>query len=153
MLNAQPISGLVGLVLVIALLGGMAFLGFASTDIANFQTRLAEARVIEQKANLEAKRGEIDLQAYQKKVERETQAEEERAAQEKAYQQRKQAWELEMQEAFIQVIVKATPVLYWAATITGSLVVLMIFGTLTLIAVRWILVGFPPDGPNDNPPD
>lgn len=44
MMEGKFFSGLLGFVVIIALLGGLAFLGLSKTDLTNYNTSAAEAR-------------------------------------------------------------------------------------------------------------
>ena len=143
MVPSQPLAGIVGLVVVVALLGGMAFLGLSGTDLANFNTSAAEARARDQQTSIDAKKAEIDLEAYK-----------ENAELDKEFQQRRHELELqkleddlrqqtETQQNLDLVRVEFDRALRLAALITGSLAALMLCAALTYAAVRFTSSRFP----------
>lgn len=143
MIESKPFAGLVGLVMLIALLGGLAFLGISNTDMANYNTSAAQARAIDQKTEQEARKAEIDLRAYQQAAEIQMEAEKQEAAlvlqQVAAEQQQK----LEHQRALDEMRVGMEMALRLGLMIVGGLAVVITFGALAYLIARFARSRFP----------
>lgn len=143
MIESKPFAGLVGLVMLIALLGGLAFLGISNTDMANYNTSAAQARAIDQKTEHEARKAEIDLGVYQQSAELRMEAEKQEAAlvlrQVAAEQQQK----LEHQRALNEMRVGMEMALRLGLMIVGGLAVVMTFGALAYLIARFARSRFP----------
>ncbi len=146
MVELKPLAGLVGLVMVIAMLGGLAFLGVSNTDLANYNTSAAQARAMDQKTEQEARKAEIDLQAYQQSVELQMEAEKQEmtlALQQMAAEQQQK---LEHQRALDEMRVGMEMALRLGLMITGGLIMVITFGTLAYLMARFARSHFPEVG-------
>jgi hypothetical protein len=63
--NNTPLAGLLGIVVVIAMIGVVSGVAISGTDLLNFNTSAAEARILEMDAELQSKKDAIDLQYYE----------------------------------------------------------------------------------------
>jgi hypothetical protein len=70
-MNSTPLSGLIGIVLVVALIGTIAGLALAGTDLLNSNTSAAAARAQDQETWAHAQHAAIDLKLQQAKSEAE----------------------------------------------------------------------------------
>ena len=62
--NNTPLVGLIGIVSVVALIGAIAGLGLADTDLLNSNTSAAEARALDQETQEQALKAAIDAGVY-----------------------------------------------------------------------------------------
>jgi len=70
-MNSTPLSGLIGIVLVVALIGTVAGLALAGTDLLNSNTSAAAARAQDQETWAQTQKAAIDLKLQQAKSEAE----------------------------------------------------------------------------------
>jgi len=62
--NNTPLAGLLGIVVVIAMIGAISGVALSGTDLLNFNTSASEARIREMEAEFQSKKDAIDLQYY-----------------------------------------------------------------------------------------
>ena len=63
-MNSAPLSGLIGIVLVVVLIGIIAGLAISGSDLLNYNTNAAAARAQDQKTQEQSQRAAVDLQYY-----------------------------------------------------------------------------------------
>ena len=66
--NNTPLAGLLGIVVVIAIIGAISGLALSETDLLNFNTSAAEARIRELEAQLQAEKAASDQELYQAEI-------------------------------------------------------------------------------------
>jgi hypothetical protein len=148
MLNMNPLAGLVGFLLVAAILGGLAFLGFSHTDLANFNISAAQARAMDKQTELNAQKSEIDMSIYKdveqaqgeaekEKVQLDLNTQKEQASllldQMKASQQQ----QMQKQQALDQVQIEFEHLVSYTALIIFILVAISISIGLTVLMVQF----------------
>jgi hypothetical protein len=63
--NNTPLVGMIGIVSVVALIGAIAGLGLADTDLLNYNRSAADARAQDQKTEEQAQKAAVDLGVYE----------------------------------------------------------------------------------------
>ena len=63
--NNTPLAGMLGIIVVIAMIGVISGVAISGTDLLNFNTSAAEARIQEMEAELQLEKDAIDLQYYE----------------------------------------------------------------------------------------
>jgi len=64
-MNSTPLSGLIGIIVVVVLIGTVAGLALADTDLLNFNTSAAAARAQDQETQLQGQKATSDMELYQ----------------------------------------------------------------------------------------
>ncbi len=131
--NNIPLAGLLGIVVVIAVIGAISGLALSGTDLLNFNSSAAEAHIRELEAQLQADRAAIDLQYYEAIQAARTELEKEELRLELEAQKRKLEQELAHQREVALARLQWQHIIIRGVTI--SLTSLLVIGASISVAV------------------
>ncbi len=135
--NNTPLAGLLGIVVVIALIGAISGLALSGTDLLNFNTSAAEAHIREMEAQLQADKTAIDLQYYKAIQAARTESEKEELRLELEAQKRKLEQELAHQRARNELDLVLARLTRYVVLTVGALATLMVSVGLAIFLIQY----------------
>ena len=135
--NNTPLAGMLGIIVVIAMIGVISGVAISGTDLLNFNTSAAEARIREMEAQLETDKDAIDLQYHKAIQAARTESEEEALRLELEAQKARLEQELAHQRAQDELdLALARPTRYVVLAV-GTLAVLIVSVGLAVFLIQY----------------